>query len=453
MAMLTDREVLTAPQAVCMPLAVGHPAWPRWGPAVLRVVIFILADIGALMGAASLGYLLWAEPVRGQPAALYVDLIPLLLLFPLGYAGAGLYPGFGVGAVETLRRLFFCTSFAFLVIATTLFVLQFPSPYSRLTVAFAWGASLIFVPLCRFLLLWGITQWQWWREPAILVGDESWEQGVVQSLRSALSLGYHPIGIITSEPEWREQSCQNIPVLGGMPLVPFLTAQGIRVALLREREGNAQTLRYLQEHFHHVVLIQEYTDLPVERVRVCNVGGMLGIEFTNDLLCWHNRFLKRSLDVVLGGLLFLGGAVLIGVGAIWVKCSSRGPAFFAQEREGLRGHPFRVWKLRTMYQDAERRLEEFLSTNPELRREWEAHYNLIHDPRVVLGGGAFLRRFSLDELPQLWSVVKGEMSLVGPRPLPEYHLKQFPQEFRELRRRLRPRISSDRNHCVGTRVA
>ena len=104
--------------------------------------------------------------------------------------------------------------------------------------------------------------------------------------------------------------------------------------------------------------------------------------------------------------------------AVWIKLISRGPAFHCQMREGIDGRRIAVWKLRTMHVDGERLLEPWFREHPEDRLEWSRYFKLRHDPRVLPWIGKLLRRTSLDELPQLWSVLKGEMSLVGPRPFP-----------------------------------
>ena len=154
-----------------------------------------------------------------------------------------------------------------------------------------------------------------------------------------------------------------------------------------------------------------------------------------------NQWLKRGLDVA---LVLASAAVflpLIGLAALAIQLVDRGPVFYAQERRGLGGRRIRVWKLRTMYQDSAARLERHLAENPAAREEWNRFFKLRHDPRVLPWIGGLLRRSSIDELPQVWNLLVGEMTLVGPRPLPDYHLAAFDGAFRHQRQTVTPGLT------------
>jgi len=132
---------------------------------------------------------------------------------------------------------------------------------------------------------------------------------------------------------------------------------------------------------------------------------------------------------------------VIAIASALVKLLDGGPVLFTQHRSGLNGTPIAVPKIRTMRIDAEQRLEEHLTADPDLREEWEASYKLKRDPRLIPFVGRLFRQFSIDEMPQFWAVIDGRMSFVGPRPFPDYHLQQFAESFLELRRRVRPGIT------------
>jgi lipopolysaccharide/colanic/teichoic acid biosynthesis glycosyltransferase len=202
-----------------------------------------------------------------------------------------------------------------------------------------------------------------------------------------------------------------------------------------------KALDFLRQYFRHVILFPGTDEAPVDGAEVRDLAGVLGIEFTSQLLQRRSQFVKRAIDIVAGSIGIVVAAPIIGLAALAVKMVSRGPAFFSQDRVGLRGRRIRVWKIRTMHVDAEARLERYLASNAEARQEWESRFKLKRDPRIIPGVGSFLRRFSLDELPQLMGVLRGEMSLVGPRPFPDYHLQRFSTAFREFRSQVRPGLT------------
>lgn len=155
----------------------------------------------------------------------------------------------------------------------------------------------------------------------------------------------------------------------------------------------------------------------------------------------HWRSLKRFIDLVLGVPLLLAAVPIIALAALAIVAVDPGPVFYRQTRAGRQGRPFQLWKLRTMVVDADQRLVEHLAADPAARAEWAATCKLTNDPRILPVIGQPLRRFAVDELPQLWNVVRGDLSLIGPRPLPDYHLEQMPVHVRRLRARVRPGLT------------
>ncbi len=153
-----------------------------------------------------------------------------------------------------------------------------------------------------------------------------------------------------------------------------------------------------------------------------------------------NLFLKNFLDILLT-LIFLPLALLIGlIIALLIKIDSPGPIFFSQERVGKGGKKFKLFKFRTMYADAEERLKEILENNEKYLEEWNKKRKISSDPRITRIG-RFLRRFSLDELPQFINILKGDMSLIGPRPVTEDELEKYYKEFKEIYYKVKPGLT------------
>ncbi len=147
---------------------------------------------------------------------------------------------------------------------------------------------------------------------------------------------------------------------------------------------------------------------------------------------WYTRYGKRALDVVLAAVLLALSAPVIALAALAVVVTSGWPAFYGARRLGRDGHPFTMWKLRTMRVDAEELLDRLLREDGALAFELRTHQKLLRDPRVTFIG-KLLRRTSIDELPQLWNVLRGDMSLVGPRPYLRRDLSEADEDILVVR--------------------
>jgi len=153
------------------------------------------------------------------------------------------------------------------------------------------------------------------------------------------------------------------------------------------------------------------------------------------------RAIKRLVDITLASVLLVLASPIIAVCALMVRVLSRGPLIFRQRRSGLHGREFTLYKVRTMRTDADSVLTRHLASNSGARAEWDKYRRLADDPRLIPGIGRWLRRSSLDELPQLWNVVRGDMSLVGPRPLEVDVTERLTARDRDLRHSVRPGLT------------
>lgn len=133
---------------------------------------------------------------------------------------------------------------------------------------------------------------------------------------------------------------------------------------------------------------------------------------------------KRGFDIIFSLISLVIGLPIYLLVALLIFMTSRGKVIYAHERIGRGGKPFRCYKFRSMYLNADQRLKEILDGNPLLREEWEKNYKLKKDPRIT-PFGSFLRKTSLDELPQFWNVLKGDLSIVGPRPVVKEEVEKY----------------------------
>lgn len=157
-------------------------------------------------------------------------------------------------------------------------------------------------------------------------------------------------------------------------------------------------------------------DYPIADAHLFQFGGAGGVEFVNQRRMRILKVEKWFLDKFLAVLTFVLVSPLFVIVPILIKLTGKGPVFYRQERLGRNGVPFRVWKFRTMYADADERLGRLLREDAQAAKEWEKGHKLREDPRVT-ALGRFLRKSSIDEFPQLFNVLRGDMALVGPRPI------------------------------------
>ena len=392
--------------------------------------------------------------------ALYLETYPLLLLALGVFFFEDIYPGLFLHPAEEMKRIVHSTTKIFLMCLTFSFLWKSTDRYSRSVLLVTWLAGTVAVIVSRQLVRSRFVEKPWWKTPAVVLGTGPEAQRLLRNLRKG-DVGIRVTGVL-SEEHTTEWDSSLPPVIGDLSFAPLVVAMGAaRYAIVvMPSKSPAEITALMQEHcrhFRHVLLVPE---LP----KTCSVGilsrdlaGDIGLEIPQRLCFPVIRLCKRLVDlsVTFVSLLILSPLFLLI--AVLVKVTSRGPVFFSHRRQGRNGIEFRAWKFRSLVDNASQVLDDYLMNNPEAMREWSEFHKLRKDPRVTLIGGV-LRRFSLDELPQLFNVLMGQMSLVGPRPIVEQEIERYADGY-ELYRQVKPgmtglwQVSGRNNTTYEERVA
>jgi Undecaprenyl-phosphate galactose phosphotransferase WbaP len=417
------------------------PVSPRASPFGLRRVrVFlnaVLIAAGDLL-AVVLGVWLVFE-ARG---ALVGDhTIPKLgtVVLPAWLASAwleGLFPGWGLSPVEQLRRTTRAVLTAFLLTTTVLYFTNAGNGWARIALLISGVLVLPSVLLVRWLTRRLLLKIRIWGEEVVVLGAGATGALLIRNLLASPSFGVRPFVVLDDDVRLHGSTLQGVPVVGPLELAAF-ESRAVFVAIPGlSRDALLQLLQGTLSQVERVFIVPDFFGLESHWVEARAISGLLTFEVQRHLLRAEAQWTKRLLDLLgagLGGLILLPVLLLV---ALLVALDSRGPVFFRQPRIGRDGRAFSVWKFRSMRVDAEALLESYLASNPRLRLEWEQDQKLRHDPRVTRLG-AWLRRSSIDELPQLWNVLVGEMSLVGPRPIVTTEVERYGKWF-EMYKRVSP---------------
>ncbi len=428
--------------AAVAPETVAIPKFRKrsWATLALILVDILALELSLLLGCIVRLFLHSIFPIALNGPQ-YQGLALGILTLPLAYGWVGLYPGYGMSAVQRIRGRVYATATIFLVLLLwnyTLYDGQWSRGVLILTLFFALVfAPTLEAPLRKFLIRHGICG-----VPVVVLGAGETGSQVARILQKERGLGFVLVGLLDDDPQKWGKTVHGVPVIGPLSAADRFVGRA-KVALIAIPRMQRQRLSHLIESlsFPNVIVVPDLFGIQSLWITSRDIGGVLGLEVKKNLLLPSSRLLKRGLDYLVALPSFLVSLPLLAIFAFWIRLISPGSPFFLQEREGKGGRRIRVVKLRTMHPEAERLLEAHLANHPDERESWLRYYKLRKDPRILPGIGWFLRRYSLDELPQLWNVLRGDMSLVGPRPFPHYHLNSFPESFRSLRASVMPGIT------------
>lgn len=348
----------------------------------------------------------------------YSMYLPAVLLV---FYAASLYPGIMIAPEEEVKRFCICSFFCFMGIAVSIVV----ETKDRWAIS---AALVIAVPFATLLLPTGremakriFAKRHWWGVPVVIYSKNKDATVIVDRLLKRQDFGYKPAIIITDLKDHVDEY-NGIPVFSSSnELFDVIKKLNLKVAIICDYDKN---LDEISSYYRYTIVIPKKQIANTMSLHMRDFGGIMGFSTTHNLTKKGNLALKRILDIFLVILSLPIVIPLVLIISIAIKCTSKGPVFYGHMRVGKNGKPLKTWKFRSMVVDSDVQLKKILATDPVRAAEWEKDRKFVDDPRVTKVG-KFLRKTSLDEIPQLWNIFLGQMSFVGPRPVTKPELKKY----------------------------
>jgi Undecaprenyl-phosphate galactose phosphotransferase WbaP len=422
----------------------------------VRAVILLLADLAVFpmawvvaVGVSALfGKAAWSDvvPITTQGGMVFT-LMALLVVLALAVNG------------QYARRAAFWEEVGFIwryiaMAALLNFALNFfiQVSYTRTAVLLAWIFALVGLPFCRLAMREALIALGLWKRRALIVGDGESARDACQALLAERHMAVEIVGIVGTRPapKWA-LPFERIALPGGIgigddveALASRLDCEVIVVALDDSAQpAAARIASMLHGQRFEVFVVPALQGLPVHSMQPQHFfsNDILFLRLQHKLFSRVSRFSKRSIDVAVSLVLLLVLAPLMTWVAWRIRREDGTPVLYKQPRVGFGGKDFEFIKFRSMVRDADARLASWEKDDPALYRRYvENNFKLADDPRLLRVGN-FIRRTSIDELPQLWNVLRGDMSLVGPRPLLRRELGFYDADVMKLYMQVRPGIT------------
>ena len=297
-----------------------------------------------------------------------------------------------------------------------------------------WFSLFFILPVFRNLSKVILCYFGLWKRNVYIVGTGKTAINAVDLLSNNNLLGYKVVGLVTFDSNNHNENTLDLPIINYESLLDNSYTENDTEIVVALNSGeiisHIRQINVLQSHYTFVSILPDIRGLPLYGAEVEHFFGndQLFLRLQNNLSRRLNRMIKRATDMVLALIAIVMLSPFLALIGLFIVASTKSGVIYKHKRVGRNGDFFYCLKFKTMYSNSQEVLNQLLANNHEARLEWEKDFKLKNDPRVT-PIGKFLRKSSLDELPQLFNVLLGDMSLVGPRPIVEDEINKYKDDF------------------------